>query len=94
MQCYIVDIITHWEMNMIKEQNQEQLDLFANDLLDVIENYQDSLQTYEIVHRLITDAVSISLTSAPNLLAGMKTIMSSVECGIIEFEKDQNEAKE
>lgn len=79
---------------MIKEQLQEQLNLFANDLLNVIENYQDSLQPYEMIYRMIAQAVKMSLACAPNHLVGIKTIMVSVQDGIDEFEDEQSQGEE
>ena len=66
---------------------QEELNKYCDELLDLTEKYKDTIPCYEMVHRMIANAVSMSLCCAPNELVGVKTIMASVETGINEYEE-------
>lgn len=75
---------------MNKPDYQDELNEFANKLLNLTEEFQNSLPPYEIVNRMIAHAVSMSLCCAPNELLGVKTIMASVGIGINEYEQNHS----
>lgn len=70
---------------------QKELDEFNDKVLELIELYgnndDNNLPAYEIVARLIANAVSLALFAAPNELGGVKTIHACIEMGITEYEK-------
>lgn len=64
------------------------------DIVDLVDKYNGKVQTYEIINALIVNAVSISLTCAPNLLLGVKTVLAAVENGIYQHEEQAQEEEE
>ncbi len=68
------------------KNDNEELNKFSLELVDLIEKYNEHLPPYEIVYRMICQGVSLSLCCAPNPLVGMKTVIASVADGIKEYE--------
>ncbi len=71
--------------------DQEKLNEFGTELSDLLEKYGNALPPYELVNRLICSAVAISLYCAPNSLLAFKTIVCSLENGMVEYEYDYKE---
>lgn len=84
MQCNIAGIKL---TKILQLEYQTQLDEFALEMIDLIDKHKEFLPPYEIVNRMIANAVSIALCCAPNELVGVKTIMASIENGINEYEE-------
>ncbi len=68
-------------------KTRDELQKFGNELLDLNEKYEGKMPVYEMVHRMIAHAVSMSLCCAPDELLGIKTIIASVQNGIAEYEE-------
>jgi hypothetical protein len=66
---------------MNQEKKPHELTCLHQDLVDLIERYQD-LPPYEVGHQIICTVVDMLLTVAPNQLLAIKTILASVQTGI------------
>lgn len=75
-------------MNDNNDKNNEIVWELANEVYDIIEKYSPGLPPYEIGHQLISNAVRMLLSTAPNHLVGIKTVFACVENGIISYEEN------
>lgn len=68
--------------------NQDKINEFNNQLLVIIEKFQEELPPCEISHALIVNGVSMNLSCAPSgELLGMQTTLSSIQYGIAHYEE-------
>lgn len=67
--------------------DQQRLNYFANKITDLVEEFSD-LPLYELGSRLIANATSMMLFTAPDELVAMKTVMAAVEIGISEYQEN------
>ena len=67
--------------------DQQRLNYFANKITDLVEEFSD-LPPYELGSRLIANATSMMLFTAPDELVAMKTVMAAVEIGISEYQEN------
>lgn len=72
---------------MENKESDEKIRDLNNDILDLIEKHEKNVPLYEVIHSLIHNAVSCSLYCAPNELEGVKTVMSSIQYGICNYEQ-------
>lgn len=69
-------------------ENEEKIQKMNLEILDLIEKWQTQLPVYEITHAFIVNATSACLFCAPNgELHGVRTILASVESGIVQYEE-------
>lgn len=80
--------ISKKEQQIMNNPNyQEDLNNFAEKLLDLTKEYENLLPPYEMVARMIAHGCLMSLCCAPNELLGIKTIHAALEVGISAYEK-------
>jgi hypothetical protein len=65
-------------------EKQEEL---RNKLLDLMESYKGDLPSYEVVFEMITLGTSIALNCAPNVLVGIKTVLTCMETAISSYQE-------
>lgn len=73
--------------------NQARIQELGEDISDLCEAFAD-LPSFEVGYQLIAHATIMMLKTAPNHLVAMKTIMASVEIGIMDYQERHKDSVE